>query len=199
MSPVGEFRRESLPPARTFYQREFGSALHKERGGWATTACCFHQPDRHPSLRLRFEGGGAFRCFSCGAHGGDIVAFLMLRDHLSFPDAARELGAWEDAGLSAEQQSRSRQERRRREEARKQLEAQRQAKHRERIAVRDWLHLLERVYKQTTNRLTQLRKGDAERYTGEEETLWGILSDCLPQIRTAAAQYSELAGVTYVE
>ena len=31
--------------------------------------CCFHQPDRHPSLSVDLEGG-VFHCFACGAQGG---------------------------------------------------------------------------------------------------------------------------------
>ena len=37
--------------------------------------CCFHSPDRHPSLSFK---GRVYTCFSCGAHGDvlDLVAHL---------------------------------------------------------------------------------------------------------------------------
>jgi DNA primase len=38
---------------------------------------------------------GAFRCFSCGARGADVITFVQLRHGLSFPDALRALSdAW---------------------------------------------------------------------------------------------------------
>ena len=37
---------------------------------------------------------GAFKCMTCGAKGGDLLAFHMRRHGLSFIDAAKALGAW---------------------------------------------------------------------------------------------------------
>lgn len=34
---------------------------------------------------------GAFVCFSCGAKGGDIIAFIQQRDGLSFRDAVEKI------------------------------------------------------------------------------------------------------------
>jgi hypothetical protein len=34
---------------------------------------------------------------SCGARGGDVLAFLRLRCGLGFVEAARRLGAWRDS------------------------------------------------------------------------------------------------------
>ena len=44
-----------------------------------------------------FFNTGAFRCMVCGAKGGDVLAFYMLRHGLRFIDAAKALGAWEAA------------------------------------------------------------------------------------------------------
>lgn len=196
MTPIGQFRRECLPPPRAFYQREFGSGLGKERRNWAQTKCCFHDGKSKTSLSLNMDGGG-FKCFSCGAHGGDLVAFVCLRYRVDFQRAAELLGAWDGTGSMSKSELRRQYAARAQQQAGAEVEVRRQ--HQERIAARDWLHLLERVYKQTNNRLSQLHKGDAERYSSDEETLWGILADCLPQIRSAATHYSELTGVTCVE
>ena len=54
--------------------------------------CVFHE-DGHASLSIHRERG-AFRCFACGARGGDVLAFEMLRSGANFKSAARALGAW---------------------------------------------------------------------------------------------------------
>ena len=84
------FRRDALPSPAEYF-REQGLKL---TGGseWKNAICPFHA-DTHPSLRVRLDTGG-FRCMSCGAHGGDVLAFHMLRHGLRFIDAARDLSAW---------------------------------------------------------------------------------------------------------
>ena len=64
-------------------------------GAWRTTLCPFHA-DKSPSLRVNVHTGG-WRCMSCGAHGGDVLAFHMQRHDLAFIDACKALGAWENA------------------------------------------------------------------------------------------------------
>ncbi|MDE2174172.1 MAG: hypothetical protein KGJ54_02635 [Betaproteobacteria bacterium] len=83
------FDRSRLPDPARYYTAELG-ALHG-RGTWRDALCCFH-PDRKPSLRVNVATG-AFRCFVCGAHGGDLLAFQMQRYKQPFPAAARALGA----------------------------------------------------------------------------------------------------------
>jgi DNA primase len=67
-----------------FYTREVGPL--SGHGAWRSARCPWHAPDRHPSLRVNVEMG-AFKCMACGVHGGDVVAFLMRRDGLTFRDA----------------------------------------------------------------------------------------------------------------
>lgn len=50
--------------------------------------CPFHD-DKNPSMHVNQEKG-LFHCFSCGA-GGDMFAFLMKYNNISFMDAAAEL------------------------------------------------------------------------------------------------------------
>jgi hypothetical protein len=91
--PIFAFKRDRLPNAAEYY-REQGMKL-LGGGAWRSAVCPFHN-DTKPSLRVRFETG-AFRCMVCGAHGGDVLAFHMLRYGLRFIEAARALGAWEES------------------------------------------------------------------------------------------------------
>ena len=63
------------------------------KGNWRKTICPFHE-DTRPSLSVYIDKG-AFKCFSCGAKGGDVLAFHQLLHNLSFIDACKDLGAWE--------------------------------------------------------------------------------------------------------
>lgn len=62
--------------------------------------CCFHSPDRHPSMA--FKGNG-FRCWSCGAHGSsiDLVSQLYGLDALG---AVRRLNDDFHLGLPIDRQ-----------------------------------------------------------------------------------------------
>lgn len=82
--------RDLLPTTAVFYQKEGIDLLGA--GGWRDAVCPFHK-DTNPSMRVFFETG-AFRCMTCGAHGGDVVAFHMLRHGVGFVAAAKALGAW---------------------------------------------------------------------------------------------------------
>ncbi|MFQ5984733.1 MAG: DNA primase, partial [Alphaproteobacteria bacterium] len=63
------------------------------RGREHVALCPFHS-EKTPSFTVS-EDKGFFHCFGCGAHG-DVIAFLMRIDGLSFPEAvvrlAREAG-----------------------------------------------------------------------------------------------------------
>lgn len=78
------------PNALRYFAR-IGLQLHGH-GDWLNAICPFH-PDSRPSLRVRPDTG-AFRCMACGAHGGDVIAFEMLRTGKDFKSAVRTLGAW---------------------------------------------------------------------------------------------------------
>jgi DNA primase len=93
MKARGELDRAALPVPTKFYPAH-GIEL-RGRGAWRDALCPFHE-DTKPSLRVRVETG-AFRCMTCGARGGDVLAFLRVRYGLGFVEAARRLGAWRDA------------------------------------------------------------------------------------------------------
>ena len=90
---MSSFQRARLPHPSDYFAVEGVRLLGS--GGWRDALCPFHR-DSRPSLRVRVETG-AFRCMACGAHGGDVLAFHMLRHRLRFVDAAKALGAWEEA------------------------------------------------------------------------------------------------------
>lgn len=68
---------------------------------------------KHFRVRCEIHGGedanlsinranGAFYCFSCGAKGGDVLAYEMQADGIDFVSAAKLLGAWVDDGTPQE-------------------------------------------------------------------------------------------------
>ena len=69
------FNRNGLPSPPDFYAGQGVVLLGK--GAWRSALCPFHK-DAHPSLRVLLHTG-AFRCMACGAHGGDVLSFYMLR------------------------------------------------------------------------------------------------------------------------
>lgn len=90
--PASRFNKALLPLALGFYRAE-GLKL-RGAGKWRSALCPFHN-DHEPSLRVNIHTG-AFRCFVCDAHGGDVLAFYRLRARVGFVEAAKRLGAWEE-------------------------------------------------------------------------------------------------------
>jgi hypothetical protein len=169
----GRFRKELLPPARTFYEHEFGELRRSDSRGWATpkAGCPFHPSRSKQSFFVNLTSGGYF-CFGCQASGGDVVSFVMKRHGLTFKAAAHLLGAWDDhecarwgpptalicvlvcdfivEGVLSRAEVRD--------EPKSDLERMR------------WL------YHETAYRLTELRGGDSEKSENEEGTQWGIMA-----------------------
>jgi hypothetical protein len=83
--------KAALPPAN-FYRAELTAPpAWKRAGGWVDGGLCPFDTDRHAgNFRLNLDSG-AFRCFACGAHGADILAFTMQRHGLGFRDALDRL------------------------------------------------------------------------------------------------------------
>jgi DNA primase len=169
--------RSLLPPARTFYERELGE-LRRPSRGWTTpkAGCPFHESKSKTSFRVNLDSGG-FCCFGCGSKGGDVVAFVMLRDRLDFKRAAQSLGAWR-----GQMSSRDKEEcRLRREEAeRKRIleEEKRETQRRERIQARVHLHAVGTLFREAI-----------------AEHDWLGMSELLPRVRDAETRYWRLAGL----
>jgi hypothetical protein len=169
------FDRSALPPAETFYRHEF-DRLPRPSRGWVQVRCVFHD-DRRPSLSLNLHDGH-FLCHGCGVKGGDVISFLMQRDGLSFRRACERLRAWTDGSAESQRDlERSRRERKRLQSAAETIEAE--AK-RLRLESRDYLHALDRIERDISNRM----------WHDPQEIYWEILS-LLPdeKRRTLAAYY----------
>ncbi|HEV2782589.1 MAG TPA: DNA primase [Actinophytocola sp.] len=63
-------------------------ALRRAGGGALKGLCPFHD-EKTPSFNVR-PSHGTFHCFGCG-EGGDVIAFVMKIDHLSFVEAVERL------------------------------------------------------------------------------------------------------------
>lgn len=58
---------------------------------WVIAGLCpFHNDKKTGSFKINIETG-AFKCWSCGAYGGDIINFIEKRDNLSFLEALEKL------------------------------------------------------------------------------------------------------------
>lgn len=89
---LGEFIRDRLPDAAEYFDLE-GVPL-KGPGRWKTGPCHFHGGS--DSLRVNVRSGG-WCCMNCGTKGGDVLAYAMQRHGMEFIDAAKALGAWDEA------------------------------------------------------------------------------------------------------
>lgn len=83
---------KSMVDIYSFYLSEQSLISFTYRSGdWATAGICpFHDDKRSGSFKVNLETG-SFKCWSCGASGGDIIAFLQQRDYLDFREALLQL------------------------------------------------------------------------------------------------------------
>ena len=74
------------------YLREQGIDRFKSQSHeWVEAGLCpFHEDRSAGSFWIRLENG-AYNCFSCGAKGGDIIAFTMEKHRLTFYEALLQL------------------------------------------------------------------------------------------------------------
>jgi DNA primase len=80
-----------------FYRHELPNASLKKQGWNDGGLCPFHTDNAKGSFRVDTETG-AFKCYSCGTKGGDVIAFCMALYGLNFTDALAKLV--DDWGLS---------------------------------------------------------------------------------------------------
>lgn len=84
--------KASLPPD-SYYSAHLSGSFGKPTGqGWHMWGglCPFHKDKRAGSLVINRDTG-AFKCFSCGEAGGDIIAFHMKIGGMSFKEACKQL------------------------------------------------------------------------------------------------------------
>ena len=78
-------------PAILFYADELPGLVLRRESGWHDGGLCpFHDDQHAGSFKINLDTG-AFRCFSCGAAGGDILSFYRLKYCCGFMDALRDL------------------------------------------------------------------------------------------------------------
>jgi len=87
----------SLSPT-LFYQRHLTGGFGEVTGkGWyAWNGLCPFHADKKPGSLFVNKRTGAFKCFACGAHGGDIIDFHVQHNHVGFSEAVKQL--WEEIG-----------------------------------------------------------------------------------------------------
>ncbi len=74
-----------------FYSRELEGIHLKLKPRWTEAGVCpFHQDNKKGSFYVNLQNG-AYRCFSCGAKGGDIIRFVQERYQVDFKDAMQKL------------------------------------------------------------------------------------------------------------
>lgn len=132
----GRYDPSRLPAARDYFASQGIETKKANREGWAMALCPLHD-DRRPSLSLNLRTGG-FRCLACGASGGGVLDFHMLRYGLAFKQAARDLGAWLDEYETAEQRAARERANRAKRTAAQERDAKRQAREREAAEQASW-------------------------------------------------------------
>jgi DNA primase len=80
-----------------FYTHELPGATLKKHGWNDAGLCVFHPDNNTGSFRVNITTG-AFKCFSCGAAGSDIISFTMALYGLEFREALIKLA--DDWGLA---------------------------------------------------------------------------------------------------
>lgn len=88
--------KNSLNP-RDFYRHELPSARLKKSEWNDGGLCPFHGDHKPGSFRVNLMTG-AYKCFACGAAGGDVIAFTMALYGLQFIEALAKLA--DDWGLA---------------------------------------------------------------------------------------------------
>lgn len=84
--------RNSLPSPLTYLCERVGLRTTPRRA-WASIRCPVHKngDERNPSMRVSLVDGH-FRCMTCGASGGDIIALHRLVSGFSSVEAVLDLG-----------------------------------------------------------------------------------------------------------
>jgi hypothetical protein len=176
---TSRFRKELLPPARTFYEQALGRLTRRNSKGWALANCPFHKSQSGKSFSVHLDRG-SFVCFGCGVRGSDILAFLRLHDRLTFRQACQRLGCWNESAKPSKPRPGPL----------------------VRYLVMDFvidgvqyfaeimdepkneLQLLRRLHAEARDRLHEINEGGAEKFEGEEESQWSILADSRELIQT---------------
>lgn len=79
--------KEAIDPYEFYLREQNLSGFGYRSGKWAVAGLCpFHDDKKSGSFQVNLTSGG-FKCWSCNESGGDIIAFIIKRDHVSFLNA----------------------------------------------------------------------------------------------------------------
>lgn len=89
MARVSADTVKALLSPRDYYAAELPEApAHRWRDrAWQDAGLCPFHDDKHAGSFRVHLGTGAYKCFACNAHGGDVLAFHMARYGLDFRGA----------------------------------------------------------------------------------------------------------------
>ena len=192
MAQSSYFRRELLPPARAFYQRELRKLSRADRKGWAKADCPFHKSKSHTSLSVNLDGG-QFRCHGCNAKGGDVLAFFCQRYGYTFQTGAKLLGAWREDLTREERRELDERTAKVRYEC-EQAEQAKDIEHARLTVLRNEIHTTAAIQREISDRLSELRRGASEAYEGEQEHCWAVLALALDDLRLTEQEYMQVCG-----
>jgi hypothetical protein len=182
-------RRELLPQPKAFYEVEIGTLSRADGRGWSLGDCPFHRSKSHKSFAVNLNFGG-FHCFGCDAKGPDVIAFVRKRTGASFKDACRQLGCWDDSQSSAAENAALQ---RASLEVQAAKELSKEQERTKRLAARDYLHNLERHYREISEELSELGRQGINKE--KSESCWRCLALLVDAIREAEHEYFRLCGL----
>ena len=90
--PIAKALKDTLMPEQ-YYMATLGGSFGRPTGNsWYAWGglCPFHEDKKFGSFFVN-KDSGAYRCFSCGAKGGDIIDFHMQKNCLGFKDTLIQL------------------------------------------------------------------------------------------------------------
>lgn len=182
--------------ARQFWEEECGPLARPNTAGWQKPQRKYQPPCHHSqsgrSFVVHCAGKGKWHCFGCGA-SGDVPAFVQLRDHCSFVEAAKLLGCWSD--MTSEECLKLDREAARRQQEREQAAQTRELARQQRIALRGEIHTLISIQSEVSARLDELLRGSPEAHAGETEHCWCVLAIAFDDLRQVDTAYCSLAGL----
>jgi len=79
--------KEAIDPYEFYLREQNLSGFGYRSGKWAVAGLCpFHLDKKVGSFQVNLTTGG-FKCWSCNASGGDVIAFVIKRNNISFREA----------------------------------------------------------------------------------------------------------------
>lgn len=88
---INTSRLKELIDSIDFYGYEGHDLETRKKGEWKSGGLCpFHNDQKVGSFFIS-SLNGAFKCFSCGASGGDIIAYKQKKYEITFLEACQRL------------------------------------------------------------------------------------------------------------